>query len=32
MGLNFKENDIVGKKEDKLEEVLFEKNPQNAEV
>lgn len=32
MGLNFKENDVVRLQEDKLEEVLFERNPQNAEV
>lgn len=32
MGLNFKEYDIVGRNEDKLEEVLFEKNHQNAEL
>ena len=32
MGLYFKEYDIVGRNEDKLEEVLFEKNHQNAEL
>lgn len=32
MGLSFKENDIVRLNEYKLEEVLFERNPKNAEV